>query len=167
MLDQLPDKVECVLRCSLSGWQKHIYHSVQVCVNIYMYMYDSVCISQITITYTQTKSIHSRDPGNNSGFNNAMMQLRKICNHPYLFLNEWYADDDLIRYVEYCIVCSLCLPLWTTYMTYSRVYIFMFTCIHVWKCICAYVSCFNIHTYFLVTLGLLESSNYWIECSPN
>merc|ERR1711871_1913021 len=73
VLDQLPDKVECVLRCSLSGWQKHIYNSVQ------------------------NKSISSRDPGNNSGFNNAMMQLRKICNHPYLFLNEWYADDDLIR----------------------------------------------------------------------
>ena len=49
VLDQLPDKVECVLRCSLSGWQKHIYHSVQVCVNIYMYMYDSVCISQINL----------------------------------------------------------------------------------------------------------------------
>ena len=32
-----------------------------------------------------------------SGFNNAMMQLRKICNHPYLFLNEWYADEDMVR----------------------------------------------------------------------
>ena len=73
VLDQLPDKVECVLRCSLSGWQKHIYHSVQ------------------------SKSMLSRDTGSTSGFNNAMMQLRKICNHPYLFLNEWYADDDLIR----------------------------------------------------------------------
>lgn len=31
------------------------------------------------------------------GMNNAIMQLRKICNHPYLFLNDWMIDDDLIR----------------------------------------------------------------------
>ena len=35
--------------------------------------------------------------GAGGGLNNAIMQLRKICNHPYLFLNEWYMDDDLIR----------------------------------------------------------------------
>ena len=38
VLDQLPDKVECVLRCSLSGWQKHIYNSVQVCMNMHMFI---------------------------------------------------------------------------------------------------------------------------------
>merc|ERR1711871_537174 len=58
---------------NLSGWQRHIYRAVQA------------------------KSLAVRDSGSTSGFNNAMMQLRKICNHPYLFLNEWYADDDLIR----------------------------------------------------------------------
>ena len=25
------------------------------------------------------------------------MQLRKVCNHPYLFLTDWAIDDDLIR----------------------------------------------------------------------
>lgn len=73
VLDQLPDKVERVLRCELSGWQKHIYKSVN------------------------DKNIASKDGQGSAGFNNAMMQLRKICNHPYLFLNEWFMDDELIR----------------------------------------------------------------------
>lgn len=30
-------------------------------------------------------------------FNNVTMQLRKIVNHPYLFKNEYYVDDDLWR----------------------------------------------------------------------
>jgi SNF2 family DNA or RNA helicase len=32
-----------------------------------------------------------------AGINNTIMQLRKICNHPYLFMADWPIDDDLIR----------------------------------------------------------------------
>jgi superfamily II DNA or RNA helicase len=32
-----------------------------------------------------------------TGLNNVIMQLRKICNHPYLFMSDWNIDDDLIR----------------------------------------------------------------------
>jgi len=32
------------------------------------------------------------------GFNNTLMQLQKICNHPYLFLpDNWEMNDDLVR----------------------------------------------------------------------
>jgi len=31
------------------------------------------------------------------GFNNTLMQLQKICNHPYLFKDEYQIDDDIIR----------------------------------------------------------------------
>eukprot|EP01041_Mallomonas_annulata_P001914 gene1914-3715_t len=74
VLDQLPDKVEKVLRCELSGWQRRLY-----------------------------RIIHRRCTTNKEGelvgggLNNVIMQLRKICNHPYLFLSDWLIDDDLIR----------------------------------------------------------------------
>ena len=32
-----------------------------------------------------------------TGLNNAIMQMRKVCNHPYLFLHDYYTDEDLIR----------------------------------------------------------------------
>lgn len=31
------------------------------------------------------------------GFNNTLMQLQKICNHPYLFNDEYDIDRELIR----------------------------------------------------------------------
>ena len=31
------------------------------------------------------------------GFNNVIMQLQKICNHPYLFRDEWDVDINMIR----------------------------------------------------------------------
>jgi SNF2 family DNA or RNA helicase len=34
---------------------------------------------------------------NTKGFNNTLMQLQKICNHPYLFSQEFTIDQDLIR----------------------------------------------------------------------
>jgi SNF2 family DNA or RNA helicase len=73
VLDQLPEKVEMVIRCRLSPWQKKLYKVIQERTR--------------TILEGETKG----------GINNVIMQLRKVCNHPYLFLNEWYADDDLIR----------------------------------------------------------------------
>lgn len=79
VLDQLPDKVEKVVRCGLSGFQKRLYNAIH------------------------SRSIAGKDKDGldsaigSSGLNNAIMQLRKVCNHPYLFLDEWYVDEDLIR----------------------------------------------------------------------
>ncbi len=74
VLDQLPEKVEKVIRCSLSGWQKKIYKVIH-----------------------QRSTVSREKDSIVQGMNNAIMQLRKICNHPYLFLNDWMIDDDLIR----------------------------------------------------------------------
>lgn len=80
VLDQLPEKIEKIVRCGLSGFQKRIY-------------------SAIASRTIKDKDVDDDDVGgtSHSGLNNALMQLRKVCNHPYLFLSEWYADEDLVR----------------------------------------------------------------------
>lgn len=62
---ELPDKVECVLKVELSSWQKRLYKEIQ------------------------EKSFSSRDivTWKSKSLNNSVMQLRKVCNHPYLFLH--------------------------------------------------------------------------------
>lgn len=74
VLDQLPEKVEKVLRCALSGWQRKMYHLIA------------------------RKSIDTKEKDSEfSGLNNTIMQLRKVCNHPYLFIRDHLVDEDLIR----------------------------------------------------------------------
>jgi ATP-dependent helicase STH1/SNF2 len=62
---ELPDKVEFVMKVELSAWQKKLYKEIQEKGNL------------------------GRDPitGKVFNINNSVMQLRKVCNHPYLFLN--------------------------------------------------------------------------------
>ncbi|KAA8498955.1 SWI/SNF chromatin-remodeling complex subunit snf22 [Porphyridium purpureum] len=69
---QLPDKVEHVIRCELSAWQKVLYRQVQKKV-----------------------AVASGEGGGVRSFNNMVMQLKKICNHPYLFYE--YDDLSLLR----------------------------------------------------------------------
>lgn len=67
VLDQLPEKVEKVLRCELSSWQKMLYKKIS------------------------EKALRDGFVGPNSrGLNNVVMQLRKVCNHPFLFSPEGY-----------------------------------------------------------------------------
>eukprot|EP00428_Durinskia_dybowskii_P083329 CAMPEP_0170441350 /NCGR_PEP_ID=MMETSP0117_2-20130122/46848_1 /TAXON_ID=400756 /ORGANISM="Durinskia baltica, Strain CSIRO CS-38" /LENGTH=1297 /DNA_ID=CAMNT_0010701887 /DNA_START=433 /DNA_END=4327 /DNA_ORIENTATION=+ len=74
VLDQLPDKVEKVLRCNLSGWQRKMYQSIV------------------------HKGLGARKgDAPVGGLNNAIMQMRKVCNHPYLFLRDYCVDEDLVR----------------------------------------------------------------------
>lgn len=83
VLDQLPDKIERVVRCELSGFQKKLYSIIQ----------------QKSSKFLQAASSTGRPLaiGPTGGLNNALMELRKVCNHPYLFLHEWLIDEDLIR----------------------------------------------------------------------
>ena len=75
VLDQLPEKVEKVLRCELSSWQKELYKQ----------------ISHKIAGEAATKNF-------NRGLNNVVMQLRKVCNHPLLFSQDGYhINDDIIR----------------------------------------------------------------------
>ncbi|CAG9314111.1 SMARCA4_1 [Blepharisma stoltei] len=62
---ELPDKVEFVLKVELSSWQKKLYKDIQ------------------------EKAFFNRDggPWRCKSLNNSVMQLRKVCNHPYLFLH--------------------------------------------------------------------------------
>jgi ATP-dependent helicase STH1/SNF2 len=63
---QLPEKVESVLRCDMSIWQKILYSQM-------------------------TSNIGIMSLGSVRTFNNIVMQLKKVCNHPYLF----YTDEEL------------------------------------------------------------------------
>jgi SNF2 family DNA or RNA helicase len=75
VLDQLPTKVEKVIRCELSSWQKELYKQ----------------ISRKIAGEAATKNF-------NRGLNNVVMQLRKVCNHPYLFSQDGYhINEDVIR----------------------------------------------------------------------
>jgi SNF2 family DNA or RNA helicase len=69
VLDQLPEKVEKVLRCELSSWQKMLYQQ----------------ISKKVLAEDLAAGAQS-----SRGLNNVVMQLRKVCNHPFLFSPEGY-----------------------------------------------------------------------------
>ena len=64
--EELPDKVEYVLKVELSSWQKKLYKEIQ-----------EKSFSTKDIVAWKSKSL-----------NNSVMQLRKVCNHPYLFLHH-------------------------------------------------------------------------------
>jgi len=71
---ELPPKKEMVIKVELSDWQKIVYNGIS------------------------DKGRLARDPATgkigNASLRNAMMQLRKICNHPYLFL-DYYPENNL------------------------------------------------------------------------
>lgn len=74
---ELPDKVETVLKCELSAMQKRMYKTMK-----------------------ETKGILLNEVNpkgkKKQGFNNTLMQLQKICNHPYLFQDDQYPIDESI-----------------------------------------------------------------------
>eukprot|EP01103_Thecamoeba_quadrilineata_P008119 TRINITY_DN178_c0_g1_i2.p1 TRINITY_DN178_c0_g1~~TRINITY_DN178_c0_g1_i2.p1 ORF type:complete len:1284 (-),score=358.01 TRINITY_DN178_c0_g1_i2:29-3343(-) len=73
---QLPQKTEHVIKCEASAAQKKIY------------------------TMMRKNGLLIVDPANHKGgykgITNTLMQLRKICNHPYLFATEHIETDDNI-----------------------------------------------------------------------
>ncbi|RLN58581.1 hypothetical protein BBJ28_00019264, partial [Nothophytophthora sp. Chile5] len=86
VLDQLPDKVERVLKCELSGWQKIMYRRIQEGGALLMETTDDAGKRKGKTKYTS------------KGLSNVLMQLRKVCNHPYLFqTNGYQIDFDIVR----------------------------------------------------------------------
>ncbi|CAI5742810.1 unnamed protein product [Hyaloperonospora brassicae] len=86
VLDQLPDKVEKVLKCELSGWQKIMYRRIQEGGALLMETTDNTGKAKGKAKYTS------------KGLSNVLMQLRKVCNHPYLFqTNGYQIDFDIVR----------------------------------------------------------------------
>jgi SNF2 family DNA or RNA helicase len=69
-VEQLPEKVEKLIRCDMSGMQKKLYEQVR-------------------------KGVIFDDSRHIRALNAPMVQLRKVCNHPFLFYDElWDASDD-------------------------------------------------------------------------
>lgn len=81
----LPDKVEKVIKCKLSGLQYQIYQQ--------MLKHNALFVGAGTTGATKSGI---------KGLNNKVMQLRKICNHPYVFeevenvVNPERATTDMI-----------------------------------------------------------------------
>ncbi len=79
----MPDKVEIVVKCNLSAWQSVMYKQIQ---NKHVFSMDSKS-GKLGI----------------KGLNNTFMQLRKICNHPFLFYDDVQISElikhrnDIIR----------------------------------------------------------------------
>lgn len=63
---ELPNKVEYIIKVELSAWQRKIYEQIE---------------SRGLMTFDQ-----SSGKSGTRALQNLMMQLRKICNHPYLFM---------------------------------------------------------------------------------
>jgi SNF2 family DNA or RNA helicase len=93
VLDQLPEKVEKILRCDLSSWQKELYKQISK---------KAVAESGLL---NQDATVPAR------GLNNVVMQLRKVCNHPYLFSPEGYhMDEQIIRSSAKLVLLDKMLP---------------------------------------------------------
>ena len=75
VLDQLPEKVEKVLRCELSSWQKELYKQISV----------KAVEENGLLGNNLTQSVASR------GLNNVVMQLRK---------GSFLAFDDIFCFMS-------------------------------------------------------------------
>ena len=79
---ELPDKIERIIKCPMSALQQRLYAAV-----------------------TQ-RNLTSSAPGMIRRFNNIVMQLRKICNHPFVFeeverqVNPYKTNNDLLYRVS-------------------------------------------------------------------
>uniref|UniRef100_A0A7S1KQX6 Uncharacterized protein n=1 Tax=Percolomonas cosmopolitus TaxID=63605 RepID=A0A7S1KQX6_9EUKA len=76
VLNQLPEKVEHIIYCDISAMQKKMY--TQLANNCRILINNGGAV--------KAKSL-----------NNSVMQLRKVANHPYLFLQEYSIDENVIR----------------------------------------------------------------------
>ncbi|KAI3382781.1 hypothetical protein SNEBB_000984 [Seison nebaliae] len=70
---QLPDKVEYVIKCNMSDLQKQLYVHMQ---NSHVLLTDDMASTKSNAAKTGGKRLM-----------NIIMQLRKICNHPFMFAN--------------------------------------------------------------------------------
>ena len=66
-MDQLPEKIERVLRCGLSGFQKRIYNAIQ-----------TRSLPGGRDSFNEPGAFADGGSGTSSGLNNAVMQLRKV-----------------------------------------------------------------------------------------
>ncbi|XP_031121330.1 probable ATP-dependent DNA helicase CHR12 [Ipomoea triloba] len=73
----LPGKTQVILKCDMSAWQKLYYHQV-----------------------TEEGRVGlGTGTGKSKSLQNLSMQLRKCCNHPYLFVNQYnmWQKEEIVR----------------------------------------------------------------------
>ena len=77
---QLPEKVEYVIKCEMSALQRYVYRHMQT--------------KGIMLTDGSEKD--KKGHGGTKALMNTIMQLRKICNHPFMFqhIEEAFADHS-------------------------------------------------------------------------
>ncbi|OWA53406.1 Transcription activator BRG1 [Hypsibius exemplaris] len=80
---QLPDKVEYLIKCDMSGLQKHLYRHMQR--------------RGILLTDGTENKKGANGKGGTKSLMNTIMQLRKICNHPFIFqhIEEGFTKGDV------------------------------------------------------------------------
>jgi hypothetical protein len=83
VLTQLPDKVERVIRCELSAWQRAFYQQLQ--------RYGAVAQP----SGSSVSGSGGLSSANMKGLSGTLVQLRKACNHPYMFLDSYNIDDNI------------------------------------------------------------------------
>jgi len=54
--------------------------------------------------------VRNKDGSIAGGLSNAIMHLRKVCNHPYLFVRDYMVDEDLIRISGKFVLLDRMLP---------------------------------------------------------
>jgi len=74
---QLPDKVEYIIKCEMSGLQRALYTHMQ----------------EKGVMLTDNPKKEGKSSGGAKALMNTIMQLRKLCNHPFMFqhIEEAYA----------------------------------------------------------------------------
>ena len=78
---QLPDKVEYIIKCEMSGLQRVLYTQMQ------------------EKGIMRTEQVHGKPKSGAKALLNTIMQLRKLCNHPFMFqhIEESYTNHTGIR----------------------------------------------------------------------
>ena len=116
VLGQLPEKVEKVLRCDLTAWQKVVYEQIRSSGAAAVEANGSAdraaddaaspaAADKPGRGRPKKKRDDAASPGGRGspppvarGLNNVLMQLRKCCNHPFLFRTDaWRVDESLVR----------------------------------------------------------------------
>ncbi|XP_066257034.1 ATP-dependent helicase brm-like [Euwallacea similis] len=70
---QLPEKVEYIIKCDMSGLQRVLYQHMQS--------------KGVLLTDGSERGHASRGKGGSKALMNTIVQLRKLCNHPFMFQN--------------------------------------------------------------------------------